>query len=197
MFRAMVLVVLLAFGVFAPRGGLWLTGVAGLVATPTAECRTTSEEENTALVRAWYAAISAGDVEALEEFLAPEVVRHGGGTIADALGPEDIKRNFALYFAAFPDLQSDIQQVLADGNLVAVHAIEHGTHQGDLLGIPASGNEATWDMFAIYRIECGKIAEYWSQVDDLSRLQQLGVIPEVIAPAPATPAAATPRAGQS
>jgi steroid delta-isomerase-like uncharacterized protein len=159
-------------------------------ATPASACVPSSEAENTALVQRWYETISAGDADALGEFLAPEVVRHGGGTIPDSLGPEDVERNFALYFAAIPDLQSTIQQIVADDDLVAVRAIEHGTQEGDLLGIPASGNEGTWSIFTIYRFECGKIAEYWSQLDDLGRLQQFGAIPQMMPAIAATPLAA-------
>lgn len=190
MFPIALLAILLSFGLFSPTSVFPTFQAKAQEATPASACPATTEGENKALVRAWYEAISAGDVEALDEFLAPEVVRHGGGAIPDSLGPADIQRNFALYFAAFPDLQSDIQQMVADGDLVAVRAIEHGAQQGDFLDIPATGNDATWSIFTIYRIECGTIAEYWSQVDDLGRLQQLGAIPQMIPAIAATPAAA-------
>jgi steroid delta-isomerase-like uncharacterized protein len=156
-------------------------------ATPASACAPTSEAENTAVMQAWYDAISAGDADALGQYLAPEVVRHGGGTIPDSRGPEDLQHNFTLYFAAIPDLQSTIQQIVADDDLVAVRAIEHGTQKGNLLGIPASGNEGTWSIFTIYRFECGKIAEYWSQLDDVGRLQQFGAIPQMMPAIAATP----------
>lgn len=161
-------------------------------ATPASDCAPTTEAENATLVRGYYDAIFSGDVDNLDPFLAAEVVRHGGGTIPFSLGPEDIKRNFALYFDAFPDLQSEFQHVVVDGDLVAVRTIERGTHQAEFIGIPATGNEATWGIFAIYRIDCGQIVEYWSQIDDLGRLQQLGVIPQPMISIAATPAAASP-----
>ncbi|MCA9861369.1 MAG: ester cyclase [Thermomicrobiales bacterium] len=192
MLRIILLVVLFACSVLAP-GRLWPAPLAtAQEATPEVACEPSSEADNTALVHRWNATISAGGAAALGEFLAPEVVRHGGGTIPDSLGRADVVRNFALYFAAIPDLQSTIQQTVADDDLVAVRVTEQGTQERDLPGVPASGNAGVWTIFTIYRFECGKIAEYWSQLDDLGRLQQFGVLPQM-APvaAAATPAAAT------
>jgi predicted ester cyclase len=69
---------------------------------------------------------------------------------------------------------------------VAVRRSYAGTHQGELLGIPATGKQVRVGSISIFRVAGGKITENWKQWDRLALLQQLGVLP-----APAAPAAPT------
>lgn len=170
--RFHAITVALVFMFVAPLLTTW-TPARAQDATPAADCPATTEEDNQAIVMAWYDAIDAGDVEAFDDVLAPVVVQHAAD-FADAQGIEDVKTNFAPFIAAFPDIHHEIDQVVTDDDFVAVRAIGQGTHQGDFSGIPATGNEVTWSSLAIYRIECGKIAEHWSEVDAIGRLRQLG-----------------------
>ncbi|MDQ3657276.1 MAG: ester cyclase, partial [Chloroflexota bacterium] len=82
-----------------------------------------------------------------------------------------------LLRAAFPDLTVSIEEVLTDGDLVAVRYTRTGTHQGEYLGIPATGVAASWTGINVYRIECGRIAESWNETDNLELLRQLGAMP--------------------
>lgn len=82
-----------------------------------------------------------------------------------------------MLVAAFPDRQVTIDDVVAEGDRVVVRTTLNGTHQGEMQGIPATGNAVTQPSITIFRLTNGKIAEGWYASDHLSMMQQLGVIP--------------------
>jgi steroid delta-isomerase-like uncharacterized protein len=79
--------------------------------------------------------------------------------------------------AAFPDLHYTIDDMLAEGDKVVVHATVSGTHQGAFMGMPATGKSATWSEIHIARMNDGKVVEHWVNQDRMGMLQQLGLIP--------------------
>lgn len=184
MLRVTMLVLTLAL---VGSGTLLAPGTAQAIAqeaTPE-HCQATTADENRAIVQRWYDAIDAGDVEAFDDVMAPVVVQHAAD-FANAHDLDDVKANFGPFLAAFPDLHHEIDEAVASDDYVAIRVIGQGTHQGEFMGIPATGNDVSWSAIAIYRIECGKIAEHWSEVDAIGRLQALGAIPEIIPPVAAT-----------
>jgi predicted ester cyclase len=66
---------------------------------------------------------------------------------------------------------------VAEGDLVVSLIVARGVHAGELLGVPATGNEVETEGIAIHRIEDGKIAEYWAVTDTARVLQQVGALP--------------------
>jgi steroid delta-isomerase-like uncharacterized protein len=70
-----------------------------------------------------------------------------------------------------------IEDVIAEGDKVMVRWTNSGTNSGDFLGIPATGRSFTIGGIDIYRLEGGKLAEHWHQVDMLGHMQQLGLLP--------------------
>ncbi|HEX5498088.1 MAG TPA: ester cyclase, partial [Thermomicrobiales bacterium] len=144
-------------------------------ATPAANCPATTEQENQAIVQRWYDAVDGHDLAAFDDVFAPVVVQHAAD-FPDATSVDAIKANFAPFLAAFPDLRDRIDQWVTDGDLVAVRGEGSGTQQAEFMGIAPTGRKATWDFLTIFRIECGKIAEQWSEVDALGRLVQLGAV---------------------
>jgi predicted ester cyclase len=79
----------------------------------------------------------------------------------------------------YPDLQVTVEQLIAEGDMVASYQRYTGTQQVDVedeRGVPATGLATEWVSMGQFRIECGKIAEIWAVADDLRRLQRLGVI---------------------
>jgi steroid delta-isomerase-like uncharacterized protein len=168
--------------------------LAGAVAPPAAAqdasppaCPATDEAENRAIVERWYTLIDEGNVAAFPEVIAPVVVQHAAD-FADARGVEAVQTNFAPFLAAFPDVAHDIQLMAADGDLVAARVAAKGTHTGEFMGIAPTGSDVTWTAKAIFRIECGRIAEHWSEVDSVGRLQQLGALSPLGSSAKGTPA---------
>ena len=68
-------------------------------------------------------------------------------------------------FNAFPDLHYTIDHLIAEGDKVAVSCTARGTHKGEFLGVPASGNQVMYKEIFIYRISNGMLAEGWVVVD--------------------------------
>jgi steroid delta-isomerase-like uncharacterized protein len=67
--------------------------------------------------------------------------------------------------------------VVAEGDSVVARTTMTGTHEGEMLGVPASGKQVTQPSITIFRLANGKITEGWFAADNLSFMQQLGVIP--------------------
>ena len=77
----------------------------------------------------------------------------------------------------FPDVQVTIEDLLAEGNEVVERTTARATHKGEFNGVPATGNKVRWSEIHIYRIEGGKVAELWSEIDFLGIMLQIGAIP--------------------
>jgi predicted ester cyclase len=169
-------IVLVALGLFAsvPRG------VTAQDATPPADCPATTPEENKALVQRFIDEVYlAHDPAAVDEFLA---VDFNGANPArphrNEAGLEDDEARVARSVTEFPDLDSTVDQLIAEGDKVVVLMTVSGTNEGDLtdLGLPATGRHAEWQSVIIWRVECGKLAENWVVTDRLSEYRQLGII---------------------
>jgi steroid delta-isomerase-like uncharacterized protein len=136
-----------------------------------------SAEENKALVQRAADAFNQGDMAAVDQLFAPDYVDHDRSRAGLPPGPEGIKLAWGMFRAAFPDLQITIEEMIAEGDKVAVRAVGRGTHQGELMGIPPTGRSVTVALMDINRIADGQLVERWGETDMLGMLQQLGVIP--------------------
>jgi predicted ester cyclase len=79
--------------------------------------------------------------------------------------------------AAFPDFRPEIHWQVAAGDLVTTYKTYHGTHQGEFLGIPATGKKVSFYTVDAMRVVDGKITEHWGVATLLDLMQQLGVVP--------------------
>jgi predicted ester cyclase len=82
-----------------------------------------------------------------------------------------------MFRAAFPDGVMTIEDMIAEGDKVATRKTYRGTHQGQFLGIPPTGRHISVGLIDMMRLVDGKVVEHWNVGDDLSMLQQLGVLP--------------------
>ncbi len=94
-----------------------------------------------------------------------------------APGREGMKNLMNMFLAAFPDMQSSIDLLVAEGDIVAGRMTTKGTHKGDLMGIPPTGKQVEFTEIHIVRIANGKAVEHWGNQDDSTLMQQLGVMP--------------------
>jgi steroid delta-isomerase-like uncharacterized protein len=92
-------------------------------------------------------------------------------------GREGFKGLNVRFRAAFPDLRVDIDNVVAEEDKVGCRWRSTGTHQGELFGIPPTGNKVDVTATVFYRVENGRLAEGWIARDDVGLMRQLGVIP--------------------
>lgn len=136
-------------------------------------------EERKALIYRMYDETNKGNIEILNEILAPDFVSYGGAGFQDLHGPEAFINLYRTFVAAFPDLKFDVRQVVVGDNMAAVRGIQTGTHLGNFLGmVPPTGKSVEWSGTAIFRFDDnGQIVERWQDLDNLSLFQQLGVIP--------------------
>ncbi len=100
-----------------------------------------------------------------------------GALPGQAPGLEGAKRKWAMYAAAFPDLRTWSEDMVAEGDEVAVRWMAEGTQQGELLGIPPTGKQARFGGMSIFLVAEGKIAAQWEEWDKLDLMRQLGVMP--------------------
>ena len=136
-------------------------------------------EENKALIRRYIEAIDGNDSSdwsILDEFVAEDVVVHNPQLPGVTPDREGIKQAAEMFRQATPG-RHEIPLQVAEGDLVVSLILARGVHAGELLGVPATGNEVETEGIAIHRIEDGKIAEYWAVTDTARVLQQVGALP--------------------
>jgi predicted ester cyclase len=143
-----------------------------------------SAEENKALfLRTYEELLNAGDLSVADELVAPEFVNHEAPPGRDR-GPESMRGLAAMLRTAFPDLHFEIEDLVAEGDLVAGRLTMSGTHEGPLMGTPPTGRPVRQDHMHFVRFEGGKAVEHWGVRDDLGMMRQLGLAPGPGGPAP-------------
>jgi steroid delta-isomerase-like uncharacterized protein len=139
-----------------------------------------SAEENKAVVRREMQELFSrgGDLDAAEEIYASDYVGHEP-TTGDIQGIEAVKQFAATYREAFPDLETTIEDQIAEGDKVVTRFRGRGTHQGETEDFgPATGNRFEITGITIERFSESKIVEDWTNFDALGLMQQLGLVPE-------------------
>ena len=136
-----------------------------------------STEENKAIIRRMTEEFyNQANVESAERFFADTYVHHDPASpqVRDREGLKAVLRSF---LSGCPDLHITIDQLLAAGDTVAKRWTYHATHTGDLAGLPPTGKRIKMSGLELFRLAGGKIVECWLGYDNLSLMQQLGVIP--------------------
>jgi steroid delta-isomerase-like uncharacterized protein len=137
-----------------------------------------STENNKALIlRVNEEAINQGNLALLDELVSSDYVEHDPNYPQPVHGAEGLKQYFQTFRSAFPDLHFTIEDIIGEGDTVAVRQTGRGTHQGELFGIPPTGKQVTVAAMIFHRFVNGKPVESWVNSDSMGMLQQLGVIP--------------------
>jgi steroid delta-isomerase-like uncharacterized protein len=136
-------------------------------------------EENKALARRWAEVVmNQRNLDAVDEIYASNFVGHDPAMPEDMRGVGGAREFYSMYQSAFPDAEITIEDQVAEGDKVVTRWTGRGTHQGELLGVPPSGNRVEVSGVTISRIEGGKVVEEWDNYDALGMMQQIGAIPE-------------------
>jgi len=131
-----------------------------------------SAEENKVIVRCVFEKVwNKGNLEVVDEVFATNYVFHGPAN-SGVRGPEGYKQHVTIYRTAFPDVQFTVEDMLTEGDKVAIHWTARGTHQGYLMGIAPTLKRGVVTGFSIVHIADGKIVEEWSNWDTMSLMQQ-------------------------
>lgn len=132
--------------------------------------------ENEELVRRFFEDFCNGRrAEVADEIVAADYVSDGPQA-PPADGPDGVKARVGLYQEAV-DGHWRVDELFSCGDRVVARWTGSGTHQGELMGVPATGRSIEVDALSVFRIADGKIAEEWTVWDALGLLQQVGAVP--------------------
>lgn len=113
----------------------------------------------------------------IRRYLAEVLADKSDTSVNRFVSDENLKRHIQMFEAAFPGYQLSQEDLIAEDDKVVVRSVMTGIHQGELMGIGATGKQVSISAIIIYQIAEGKIVGFWINADILGLLQQLGVIP--------------------
>jgi steroid delta-isomerase-like uncharacterized protein len=133
-------------------------------------------DENRALVRRFIDEIFVqGRHESVDELLADDFVPHSWPSTGDGKG--DLKRAMERVALGLANARFAIEDVIAEGDRVAVRVTAQATQVGTFMGLPPSGKTYSIGEIHIFRIRDGRVVEHWHQFDQMGLMRQLGALP--------------------
>lgn len=114
-------------------------------------------------------------LDVIDELLTENYVEHGPFG-QETVGRDADKEKMRAFLDAFSDFEATVEDVVSEGDTVALRVTLRGTHDGEFMGIAPTGKSIEIQNMVFTRIEDGKIAERWVQPDTLALMQQLGVV---------------------
>lgn len=163
----------------APAGGTAATGSAD-----------SNRAKSEASVRAVYDAFNTGNYAELDKYIDPNFTEHTPWPGMEP-GLAGLKKGFAEFRTAFPDLKLTANSIWVDGNTIIVHYTQTGTMSGPLMGMPATNKKMDIQGAEIIKVNAdGKATDHWGYQEDQKMAQQMGW-----APAPGAAPAPEPAAG--
>jgi steroid delta-isomerase-like uncharacterized protein len=133
-------------------------------------------EDNKALVRRFIDEIFVeGRLDAVDELLADDFTGHTWRSTGDGKG--DLKRAIERVGQGLTDARFVVEDMIAEGDRVAVRVTASATQVGEFMGLPPSGKTYTIGEIHIFRIRDGKVTEHWHQFDQMGLMRQLGAMP--------------------
>lgn len=134
-----------------------------------------ADDVKTAVRRMFGEAINDNRPELIDELVSPRFVGH----MPDGdLDPEGLKQYIGVWRAGFSDLECEAYDLVEEGDRIAWRVRASGTHSGEFMGIPATGNRVDFDSMNHARVEDGRLREHWVVMDMVTVMQQLGVLPQ-------------------
>ena len=120
----------------------------------------------------FYDQVAAGNMGVIDELLVEDFVEH------DALAPtpdrDGVRQLFAMIGAAFPDMRFAVMHMVQEDDLVMAHGTFEGTHEGEFMGMPATGKRVSVPFADVVRFRDGMAVEHWGVFDGGTLMQQLG-----------------------
>jgi predicted ester cyclase len=140
-----------------------------------------STADNVAKVHRLYDEINGGNLDVIDEIMAPNFATHGE-TMGLQPGQDvraAMKQGIMWARMIMPDLKVSILDTVAEGDKVACRLVFVGTHTGTDGQIPATGNKVEYTAIAINRFENGKMVERWFNSDEMGMMRQMGLLPSM------------------
>lgn len=135
-----------------------------------------AEQNKAAILRFYDEAIGKGNVDVIDELMAPDFVHHGDALFPRIDGSAAIKAGVGGVKGAFPDGHTVVEDMVAEGETVVCRLSWKGTHKGAFMGSAPTNELMSWKGISTYRFENGKIVERWANQDVLPMLQQMGLV---------------------
>jgi predicted ester cyclase len=140
----------------------------------------TSPEEAKAIVRRWNEeGWSGGKYDLAYEIISPNMVVHGAGGQTVGMGPDGLVDLIKTWRTAFPDGRMEIDDLIVEGDTVAIRNTWYGTHEAEFYGVPPSGKPVAVTSVGIDRVTDGLVSEGWGELDMVGMMQQMGALPIV------------------
>jgi steroid delta-isomerase-like uncharacterized protein len=132
------------------------------------------EEQNKEIAKSFFSAMDKNDFDAIQRLCSEDFSIMAPG-LAEPMGFEIIPPVIKAHYSAFPDWVHSLEELVAEGDKVAVKIIQTGTHKADYEGIPPTDKKVTMPGQGFLVISDGKIKEFWAVEDYLDFYQQLGM----------------------
>lgn len=126
------------------------------------------------LAETYLSMLNKHDPDLVDRFVA-DGYRNHNAFVAD--GREANRQFWTMFFAALPDLSVTMEDLVISGDRVVGRFVYRGTHTGELMGIPASGNPVEMRSIDIWRVQDAMFVEHWDELNLLEMFQQMGAIP--------------------
>ena len=132
-------------------------------------------KENKAVVLRYIEKVwNAHDLDAIDGLVSSGYFNHAA---SEGHRRDGAKASVGWMLSVFPDHRFDVEDAVADGDLVAVRGTMVGTHEDELHGIPPTGKRVAAQQSHWFRVVDGKLSEHWAVRDDLGMMRQLGAMP--------------------
>jgi steroid delta-isomerase-like uncharacterized protein len=129
--------------------------------------------DNTELITRFEYAFRAGDHATIDELCDPGLVDHNPAPDHEPT-LDGFKQKVAGFKTIFPDLEEDLQDIIASGDTVATRWVVTGSQQQEFMGIRAAGQTIRVEGMNFYRVKNGRVTDIWTQFDGAAMMQQLG-----------------------
>src|SRR3954452_1914424 len=140
----------------------------------------TTPQEAKDIIRRWNEeGWSGGKYELAQEIISPNMTVHGAGGQTVGMGPDGLVDLIRTWRTAFPDGRMEIDDLIVEGDTVAIRNTWHGTHEAEFYGVPPSGKQVAVTSVGIDRVTDGLVSEGWGELDMVGMMQQMGALPMV------------------
>jgi steroid delta-isomerase-like uncharacterized protein len=126
------------------------------------------------LAQGYLVMLNSHDPDLVDRFVAEDYRNHNA-FVAD--GREANRQFWTAFFAALPDLNATMEDLVVSGDRVVGRFVYRGTHSGEFMGIPASGNPVEMRSIDIWRVQDAMFVEHWDELNLLQMFQQMGALP--------------------
>jgi steroid delta-isomerase-like uncharacterized protein len=145
--------------------------------TNTQSMGSAEEQKNKQVVRQYIEAFNRQDTERLGQLVSSTNQSFQFSGMHPSMDWNRTKQCFAAFWSAFPDLNAKIEEMVAEGDKVAIRVINTGTHKGGFQGVLPTGKKVSFGGRDFITLRDGKIIEQRASVDMMELMQQIGAIP--------------------